>query len=160
MSSPFATDLDLLEIGERFATRGRTITETDVVQFASLTGDMHPQHTDAAWASQSRFGSRIAHGMLVLSYALGLMPLDPDRVVALRRVADAVFKQPVHLGDTIHVEGKIDSVKTVDDGHALVVAQWRILNQDGSVVARACVELLMRRGPVEATPLPTSEMRP
>ena len=59
------------------ATRGRTITEADVVSFAALTGDWHPQHADAEWASQGRFGERVAHGMLVLSYALGLMPLRP-----------------------------------------------------------------------------------
>ena len=45
-------------------SRGRTITEADVVQFAALTGDLHPQHTDAAWAAESRFGERVAHGML------------------------------------------------------------------------------------------------
>ena len=50
-SSPFALDFDALEGGERFVTRGRTITESDIVQFAGLTGDMHPQHTDAAWAA-------------------------------------------------------------------------------------------------------------
>ncbi len=43
-------------------SRGRTITEADVVQFAALTGDLHPQHTDAAWAASSRFGERVAHG--------------------------------------------------------------------------------------------------
>ena len=51
--------------------RGRTITEADVVPFAALTGDMHPQHTDRHWAADGPFGERIAHGMLVLSYALG-----------------------------------------------------------------------------------------
>ena len=47
---------------------------------------MHPQHTDTAWAAGSLFGERIAHGMLVVSFALGLMPFDPDRVIALRGV--------------------------------------------------------------------------
>ena len=61
--------------------------------FAGLTGDMHPQHTDAEWSAQSRFGERIAHGLLVLSCGAGLMPFDPERIVALRRVGDAVFKR-------------------------------------------------------------------
>lgn len=149
MISPFAAE-ELPQTGERFSTRGRTVTEADIVQFAALTGDMHPQHTDAAWASRSRFGSRIAHGMLLVSYSLGLVPLDPERVVALRGVRDAVFKRPVHIGETIHVAGRIESVKTLDDHHALVGSLWRILNQDSLVVAHVRLELLMRGGPREA----------
>ena len=148
MSSPFALDFDALEGAERFVTRGRTITEADIVQFAALTGDMHPQHTDAAWAAESRFGERIAHGMLVMSYAIGLVPLDPERVVALRRVSDVVFKHPVYIGDTIHVDGRIESLKPVDPQHGLVEALWKIVTQRGRTVARARVELLWRRSPV------------
>jgi 3-hydroxybutyryl-CoA dehydratase len=150
MSSPFALDFDALEGGERFVTRGRTITEADIVQFATLTGDMHPQHTDASWAAESRFGERIAHGMLVMSYAIGLVPLDPERVVALRRVTDVVFKHPVYIGDTIHVDGRIESLKPVDASHGLVEALWKIVTQRGRTVARARVELLWRRSPVSA----------
>jgi acyl dehydratase len=148
--SPFDLDFDALEGGERFVTRGRTITEADIVQFAALTGDMHPQHTDAAWAAESRFGERIAHGMLVMSYAIGLVPLDPERVVALRRVVDVVFKHPVYIGDTIHVDGRIESLKAVDASHGLVEALWKIVTQRGRTVARARVEMLWRRSPVAA----------
>ena len=150
MSSPFSLDFDALQGGERFVTRGRTITEADIVQFAALSGDMHPQHTDAAWAAESRFGERIAHGMLVMSYAVGLVPLDPERVVALRRVSDVVFKHPVYIGDTIHVDGRIDSLKPVDASHGLVEALWKVVTQRGRTVARARVELLWRRSPVAA----------
>ena len=149
-TSPFALDFDALKGGERFVTRGRTITEADIVQFAALTGDMHPQHTDAAWAAESRFGERIAHGMLVMSYAVGLVPLDPERVVALRRVSDVVFKHPAYIGDTIHVDGRIESLKPVDDQHGLVEALWKIVTQRGRTVARARVEMLWRRSPVGA----------
>jgi 3-hydroxybutyryl-CoA dehydratase len=149
-SSPFDLDFDALEGGERFVTRGRTITEADVVQFAALTGDMHPQHTDAAWAAESRFGERIAHGMLVMSYAVGLVPLDPERVVALRRVSDVVFKHPVYIGDSIHVDGRIESVNPVDASHGLVEALWKVVTQRGRTSARARVELLWRRSPVAA----------
>ena len=105
----FDLPFEALEEGVRFSTRGRTITESDVVAFAAQTGDWHPQHSDAEWAASSQFGERIAHGMLVLSYAVGLVPFDPDRVLALRRVADAVFKRPVRLGDTISVRGSVES---------------------------------------------------
>jgi 3-hydroxybutyryl-CoA dehydratase len=152
----FETDFDALEPGERFTTRGRTVTETDVVTFATLTGDTHPQHVDAAWSAESRFGERIAHGLLVLSYAAGLVPFDPDRVVALRGVRDAVFKAPVKLGDTIHVDGEIASLKELDAGHGLVEIRCRVRNQHGKLVMRSTLELVWRR---DAVPAPESPER-
>jgi acyl dehydratase len=121
---------------------GRTITETDVVEFAGLTGDRHPQHLDAHWSAQSPFGERLAHGMLVLSYAMGLVQFDPERVAAMRRLEEVVFKRPVRIGDTIRVEA---SVSGTDDGRGLEGYDLRILNQDGRLVARAKVEVLLRR---------------
>jgi 3-hydroxybutyryl-CoA dehydratase len=155
MSNPFALDFDALEGGERFVTRGRTITEADVVSFATLTGDFHPQHVDASWAAGSRFGERIAHGMMVMSYAIGLVPLDPERVVALRRVSDVVFKNPVYIGDTIRVEGRIESTTPVDDEHGLVESLWKVVTQRDRTALRARVEILTRRAS-----LPASELAP
>ena len=144
----FERDFDALEPGERFATPGRTVSEADIAQFAALTGDTHPQHVDAAWAAGSRFGEQIAHGLLVLSFAAGSMPFDPERVVALRRVGDAVFKQPVLIGDTVHVEGEVVSLRPIDDENGLVECRWRVLNQHGRLVLKASVELVWRRAPV------------
>ncbi len=153
----FARDFDELEPGARFVTPGRTLTECDVVSFAGLTGDFHPQHVDAEWARASSFGERIAHGMLVLSAAAGLVPLDPDRVIALRRISDAVLKRPVRLGDTIHVEGSLESVRDVSEEAGLVRWRWRIVNQAAETVARADVEVLWRRGgPRPAAETPTA----
>jgi 3-hydroxybutyryl-CoA dehydratase len=131
--------------GDRLVSAARTITEADVVSFAALTGDRHPLHTDAVWAEQGPFGGRIAHGMLVLSYAIGLAPLDAARVVALRRVSDATFKSPVHPGDTIHVEGLVEDVRELDGGLDLVAWRWRIVDQRGRTAVRARLEVLWRR---------------
>ena len=57
---------------------------------------------------RGRFGERVAHGMLVLSYAVGLMPFDPERVVALRGLESVTFKRPVRIGDTIRVRSRVD----------------------------------------------------
>ena len=141
LSAPF----ELLPEGGRFSTRGRTVTEADVVAFAGLTGDFHPQHCDAAWAASSLFGERIAHGMLVLSYAVGLIPLDPERVLALRRVIDAVFKRPVKLGETIRVEGSVLGLAELDDEAGLVTLGWRVLGPGDRLVCRARVEVLWKR---------------
>jgi 3-hydroxybutyryl-CoA dehydratase len=141
-----------LEEGARFTTRGRTITESDVVAFAAQTGDWHPQHSDAEWAASSQFGERIAHGMLVVSYAVGLVEFDPERVLALRRVADAVFKRPVRLGDTIRVRGSVESCSPVSEAAGLVTLGVRVVNQRDELVLRARVEVVWRRddAPVDA----------
>ena len=144
-----ATDLfrrpfGALETGDRFETPRRTVQESDILQFADLTGDAHPQHIEPEWAATSRFGEQIAHGLLVLSFAVGLLPLDPDRVVALRRVGDAVFKQPVKIGDTLHVEGEITRTRELDPEHGLVEAGLRIVNQHERLAVRASVELVWR----------------
>jgi len=122
-------------------TSGRTITEADIVAFSALTGDHHPQHTDAEWAEAGPFGERVAHGMLVLSYALGLAEIDPERIVALRRIEEVVFKRPVKIGDTIRVEAKI---LRPDEGRGLEAWEWRIVNQRDELVIRAKVEAVVR----------------
>jgi 3-hydroxybutyryl-CoA dehydratase len=147
LTEPF----ERLRAGERFGSRGRTVTESDVHAFAALTGDLHPQHCDAEWAAQSAFGERIAHGMLVLSFAVGLVGFDPERVLALRRVSDAVFKRPVRLGDTIHVEGSVAELRPVADDAGLVVLVLKIVNQNARTVCKTNVEALWRR---ETPPLP------
>lgn len=160
--SVLASDFDSLTVGDSFVTRGRTVTEADVVSFACLSGDMHPQHTDATWAAHSLFGERIAHGMLVASLALGLLDFDPERVIALRRVRDAVFKRPVAFGDTIHVAGRLDRIDPLDAATGLVGVRLDVQNQHGRTVARLAVDVVWRRGdgtpavdePFELTGLP------
>ena len=140
----FSRGFEELVVGDRFSTGPRAVSESDILDFAALSGDSHPQHVDSAWAAGSRFGEQIAHGLLVLSFAVGLLPLDPDRVVALRRVGDAVFKQPVKIGDTVRVDGKITALTGLDDAHGLVETTLRIKNQDDRLVARLRAELVWR----------------
>jgi 3-hydroxybutyryl-CoA dehydratase len=143
----FERGFDELETGERFETTGRTITESDLVSFAALTGDRHPLHTDASWAAASPFGKRVAHGMLVLSYTLGLIPFDPAHVVALRGVDDVVFKRPTYIGDTIRVEGSVESLEPLESGMGLVTCRWKVLNERDETLVRAKLQVLWRRQP-------------
>jgi acyl dehydratase len=143
-ASLFNCGFQELRVEDRFTTGARDVTEHDILEFAALTGDSHPQHVDPGWAAGSRFGEQIAHGLLVLSFAVGLLPLDPDRVIALRRLGDAVFKQPVKIGDALRVEGKITALKKLDAEQGLVETSLRILNQDDRLVVRASVELVWR----------------
>lgn len=156
MTGPLSQDHDGLEPGTRFHTRGRTITEADIVSFATLTGDFHPVHTDAEWAAESEFGSRIAHGALLLSYCVGLLPFDPEHVMALRGFERIAFKRPVRIGDTIHVEGKVDSKQDLDAARGLVVISLKIVNQRGEGVATAKARVVWRRQ-VNAAEVATAE---
>ncbi|MDQ3934943.1 MAG: dehydratase [Actinomycetota bacterium] len=122
--------LDDFEPGSTFATGGRTITEADVVGFCALTGDWHPQHSDAEWSAESIFGARIVPGMQVLSYAIGLMALDPQRVVALRALRRVTFKRPAMLGDTIRAEGEITRSTPGGEGLRIVTVAVQIRAAD------------------------------
>jgi acyl dehydratase len=139
-------DFDDLIPGERFETQGRTIGEADVISFAGLTGDHHPVHTDAAWAAHTPFGQRIAHGMLVVSYAVALLPFDPDRVADVA-VRSAVFKAPTPLGETIRVRGRVSRLEEVDDERGSVRLALSVVGADDAARARVVVEAGWRRAP-------------
>jgi acyl dehydratase len=152
MSDLFASAFDEIEAGQSFSTYGRTITESDLSAFSGLTGDHHPLHTDAEWAAGSQFGERIAHGMLLLSCSVGLAPIDPDRVVALRGFDRVVFKRPVRIGETISLNGRVDSLKSLDSTTGLVRILWRVVNQKDQLVVRAEAEIVWRRSAPEQDP--------
>jgi 3-hydroxybutyryl-CoA dehydratase len=137
-SDPF----ERLSVGQRFRSGERAVRDTDVIVFSALTGDWHPQHCDPEWAARSPFGERIAHGMLILSLAVGLVPLDPERVLALRRVGEVVFKRPVRLDDSVHVDGELTALRAIDERAGLVDFAWRVRNQDDALVVRASVQVL------------------
>lgn len=122
----------------------RVVTREDVQAFAELTGDHHPQHVDPEWAAQSQFGQRIAHGMLIASLAVGLVEFDPERVVALRRIRELVFKRPVRLDDAIAVEQARVQSQRIDADTALVTWRFRVVNQHHELVCRMDVEVLAR----------------
>jgi acyl dehydratase len=140
------SNFDELREGDRFVTPSRTIEERDVTTFADVSGDHHPLHVDPVWAAQSVFGERIAHGLLVFSCAAGLVPFDPERVVALRRVSELVFKQPVRFGESISVEGKVRRVRPLEQDFGIVEVVLRVLRGDGRLALRAVLEVIWRRG--------------
>jgi acyl dehydratase len=85
--------------------------------------------------------------MLVVSCAVGLVPFDPDRVIALRGLDDVVFKRPVRLGDTIRVKGAVIALRPIGEEAGLVQWRWSVVNQRDQLVARALVEVLWRGTP-------------
>jgi len=141
----WAAPFEALDTGAAFTTRGRTLTEADVVGFAALTGDWHPLHTDAVWAAQGPFGARVAHGLLVISVAAGMVPFDPERVLALRGLRDVTFKRPVALGETISVKGRIAGLRELSPEAGLVSFSWSVHDSAGKLCARAGVDVLWSR---------------
>lgn len=138
------------EIGKTMRTRGRTITEADLVQFAALTGDFNPMHTDAAYSAGAFMGARVAHGMLSLSYAIGqayqLGILE--RTVLGFRGLEMKFSSPVFIGDTIHAELKVSAAKPARRlGGGLVTLDLRIVKQDGAIAQKGSLSLLMMSRP-------------
>jgi acyl dehydratase len=134
-----------LREGEEIRTHGRTIGEFDLTAFGALTGDCAPQHLDHTFGATGPFGGRIAHGALVISYALGLVPIDPDRLIALRGLRDITFKAPVRIGDTIHVVARVGSLTPLDDECGVVELIARVVNQADKSVARMKMDVVWRR---------------
>lgn len=139
-------------VGEKLVTRGRTITESDLVQFAALTGDFNPMHTDKEYSAGAFMGQRVAHGMLTLSYAIGQayqLGILERTVLGFRSI-DMKFSLPVYIGDTIRAELTVDETKEAARlGGGVVTLGVRIVNQDGKVVQKGSMTLLMASKPAE-----------
>ncbi len=121
---------DDFEVGARGEpTRARTVTEADIVNFAALTGDWFPLHTDVEYAKQSIFGERIAHGMLVLSIASALSPPYDLDFLAFYGMDRVRFTAPVKIGDTIHVETEVIDKKDKDENCGVVTLRAYVKNQ-------------------------------
>lgn len=127
------------EVGETIVTTGRTITESDIVAFAGLTGDYNQIHTDAQYAAGEMFGQRVAHGLLVLSIAMGLAVQTGfmERTVLAFRELDWKFSLPAMIGDTIHVVLEVTAVKAMPRlGGGNVSLKASVINQEDKVVNR------------------------
>jgi acyl dehydratase len=126
-----------MQVGKELASQARTITEADLVNFAGLTGDTNPMHTDAEYAKTTQFGERVAHGMLGLSYAIGLawqLGFMNGTVIAFTGL-EWKFKGPIKIGDTIHVVAKVKQTKEMRAvGGGFVVLDARVLNQRDETV--------------------------
>jgi acyl dehydratase len=134
-------------VGEIAVTRARTITEADLVSFAALTGDWYPLHTNVEFAKTSPFGERIAHGMLVISYAIGLMPLYEMAIVAFYGMDKLRFTAPTKIGDTIHVELEVTEKQDKGAMGGVVSLKQSVKNQRGENVAIASMKVLIGKRP-------------
>jgi len=129
---------DMIEVGAEYESRGRTMTEADIVNFAGVTGDFNPLHTDEAWVrANTSYPTRIAHGLLVLSIGEGLTcrELEAWKILAFLETQRKMLA-PVYPGDrltqTYRVTSKRPSSK--DPSRGVVEVEVSIKNQSGTVV--------------------------
>ncbi|GAB4436208.1 MAG: MaoC/PaaZ C-terminal domain-containing protein [Anaerolineae bacterium] len=137
-------------VGLEVVTSARTITETDIVNFAGLSGDFNFIHTNAVAAGQTPFGQRVAHGMLVASIATGLCVQQGfiDGTTLAFRELTWKFTKPVFIGDTVYVKIKVTETKPMARlGGGLVVFEARVLNQDDDVVHKGEMRMLIQARP-------------
>jgi 3-hydroxybutyryl-CoA dehydratase len=136
------------EIGEESVTAGRTVTETDIVNFAGITGDWNEIHTNKEFAARGPFKQRIAHGALVFSIATGLsvrMGQTADTVIAFYGLDRLRFVKPTFIGDTIHVRQKVEAKSERDEHSGIVTMLNEVINQREEVVVSYKAKVLLRR---------------
>lgn len=135
--------------GREIVTPAVTVTETHLVQFAGLTGDMYPVHTDAEWAKKnSPFGQRIAHGPLTFALAVGQMYQSQaygDAIIAFLGADNVRASAPVFIGDTVHVVATVTgSRSSKDPTRGIVSLKYDVRNQRDESVMTFDFTLLFR----------------
>ncbi len=145
-----------LFVGMRFRSPGRTITDADLVGFAGLTGDFSELHTSEVYARSSQFGRRVAHGMLGLAYAHGLMWARTgelrETAIAFLGISDWKFAGPIFVGDTIFVNYTLAELRDSKSRPTQAIATFdvEVVNQEGRVVQGGRKALLVSKVPLEA----------
>jgi len=139
-----------IEIGDTFETPSRTITETDVMLFAGLSGDYNQLHTDVEFGKETMFGERVAHGLLVLSIATGLV----SRLGFIEGTVQAFtglewkFRGPVKFGDTVRALLEVKQKKEMRRlGGGFVTLGVAILNQRDETVQKGEWRALIKSAP-------------
>lgn len=145
-----------LYVGMAFRSPGRTITDADLVGFAGLTGDFSELHTSEVYAKNSQFGRRVAHGMLGLAYAHGLMWARTgelrETAVAFLGINDWKFIEPIFVGDTIFVNYQISELRDSKSRptQAIAIFDVSIVDQNDRIVQRGSKALLVSKVPLLA----------
>jgi len=138
-------------VGQTIISPARTVTEADIVSFAGLSGDFNQIHTDAVYAAQAPFGQRVAHGLLGLSIASGLVVrtgMMEGTILAFREINEWKFIQPIYIGDTIYVEVEVLETKGIRRlGGGSIVISLDVKKQTGETVMKGVWKALISSRP-------------
>lgn len=139
-AAPRGMYFEEFEVGQQFTTSGRTVTESDIVNFAGLSGDFNQIHTDAEYSRGTPLGQRVAHGVLGLSIASGLVVqtgVMEGTIIAFREINEWKFAKWVAIGDTIHVLIEVKETKSIPRlGGGSVVIELDVRNQRDETVMK------------------------
>lgn len=137
------------QLGEKFTIPAKTMTDAHFLFFAGMTGDNHPIHYDDEYAKTTRFGKRVAHGLLIASMtatgASSLSPLIEGSIVAFVEQSSR-FLKPVLIGDTISPELEVTELLSKTD-MGLVRLTTRVKNQRGEIVLEGTHAYLIKKRP-------------
>jgi 3-hydroxybutyryl-CoA dehydratase len=151
ISAPRGLYFNQFSAGQKINSPGRTVTESDIVSFAGLSGDYNQMHVDAEYSRSSPFGQRVAHGLLGLAIASGLAVqtgVMEGTVVAFREITEWKFVKPIYIGDTIHVEMEVLETKEFRRiGAGAVIISMNVINQHGDVVMKGIWNTLIALRP-------------
>ena len=141
------TAMQPIEAGLTITTQGRTVGEGDINLFAGLVGDFTPVHMDEVFAQSTPFGTRIAHGPLTMSMAIGLLTQTGvlgERVIGLLSL-NWDFAGPVKIGDTVRARVTVEEVRpTAKPGRQLATFAFEVLNQGGEAVQRGRLVVMVK----------------
>lgn len=133
-------------VGEVRESPARTVTETDIVMYAWISGDSNPMHTDAEYAGRSPLGRRIAHGTLGMSIVTGLSARMGDfdgTAIAALGVEEWQFLAPIFIGDTVRLRTTVREARTTSKpDRGVVVRLMELVNQDNAVVQRGVMKTM------------------
>ncbi|MDB4766734.1 MaoC/PaaZ C-terminal domain-containing protein [bacterium] len=135
---------DDVEVGQTWISQARTVTQGDVSQFATMTGDFNPLHVDHDFAANGPYRQPIAHGLLGLSWVAGLGSTAPlMHTVAFTCVKSWNFLAPIYFGDTVHVETVC--LEKLGRGRKAGQVVWdrKLINQKGQTVQQGQFETLV-----------------
>ncbi len=139
------------EVGQQIITTGRTITESDIVSFAGISGDYNQIHTNAEFAGKTLFGQRVAHGLLGLSIASGLAMRTgvlEGTVIAFREINNWKFTNPLLIGDTVHAELNIIETKPIPRvGGGSIVIEIALKNHRDEVTMKGTWTVMVANKP-------------
>ncbi len=139
------------EVGKSFTTAARTITETDVVNFAGISGDYNPLHINEEYCKNTQFGTRIAHGPLIYAVAAGLLfqlHLYDDTLIAFLGFESLKFTKPVKINDTIYAKVTVTEVtETSKPDRGVMKRVLQVFNQRDEVVQEGIQAFLVKRKP-------------
>ncbi|MEP9378670.1 MaoC/PaaZ C-terminal domain-containing protein [Aquabacter sp. CN5-332] len=140
---------DDFEIGQKIITSARTVTSTDIVNFACLSGDFNDVHTNHEYCKTTQWGQPLAHGPLVYAIMAGLQyatGVNDGTLLALLEVERWRMLSPVVHGDTIHVVSTVLDKKEASKPDRGVVTFERVcVKQDGTIAQQLTTKALYRR---------------